>query len=93
MSKIANRLVAPGSWSAYRPRDDERSTLLALTPAGREIGERIMRHAQPNLDATLADWSPEEVQTLRRCSLGWPAARSAIAGSVPLRQGDIAQLP
>ena len=46
-------------------RNDERSTLLALTPAGREIGQRIMRHAQASLDSTLLDWSPADVETLQ----------------------------
>jgi DNA-binding MarR family transcriptional regulator len=66
LSKIAHRLQEAGLVVRVRATGDERSVLLALTPAGRAIGERIMRHAQESLDATLADWSAEEVAALRR---------------------------
>ena len=65
MSKIAKRLQDSGLVVRVPATDDERSTLIALTPAGRQIGERIMRHAQESLDATVADWSAEDLQTLR----------------------------
>lgn len=65
MSKIAKRLQDAGLILRVPAADDERSTLIALTPAGRQIGERIMRHAQESLDATVADWSAEDLRTLR----------------------------
>jgi DNA-binding MarR family transcriptional regulator len=66
LSKIAHRLTAAGLVRRVRASDDERSVLLALSPAGREIGRRIMAHAQQTMDAALADWSPEDLATLRR---------------------------
>jgi len=66
MSKIARRLEDTGLIVRVPASDDERSVLLALTRAGREIGERIMRQAQATLDATLTGWSPAEIQVLRR---------------------------
>ena len=65
LSKIANRLQAAGLAERVRATDDERSTLLALTPSGRAIGERIMRHAKDALEAIVAGWSPDDLATLR----------------------------
>ena len=76
MSKIANRLQHAGLVTRVPARNDERSTLLALTPAGREIGQRIMRHAQASLDSTLLDWSPADVETLQ-CLLARLARETA----------------
>jgi DNA-binding MarR family transcriptional regulator len=66
VSKIARRLENAGLLVRVPATDDERSVLLALTPSGREIGERIMSRAQATLDASLAGWSPAEIQMLRR---------------------------
>lgn len=66
LSKIANRLVAAGLAQRVRSDEDERSVLLALTPAGREIGHRIMAQLQQTLDAALADWSSADVAALRQ---------------------------
>ena len=84
MSKIANRLVAAGLVTRVPASDDDRSVLLALTPAGRQIGERIMNHVQETLDGTLADWAAEDVQTLRyllaRLARGSTAQRRPASG-------------
>lgn len=66
MSKIANRLDAAGLTVRVADPGDDRSVLLALTPAGREIGERIMEYARTSLAAALVHWSAEDVDTLRR---------------------------
>jgi DNA-binding MarR family transcriptional regulator len=39
---------------------------VALTDTGREIGERIVARAAVNMAETLADWSPEDVESLKR---------------------------
>jgi DNA-binding MarR family transcriptional regulator len=49
-----------------RSTEDDRSVLLTLTPAGRDIGHRIMTQVQRTLDAVLADWPTEDVDLLRR---------------------------
>jgi DNA-binding MarR family transcriptional regulator len=66
LSKVAQRLQAMGLVVRVPAPDDARSVLLALAPAGREIGERIMAHVERGLAATLADWSEDEILTLRR---------------------------
>lgn len=66
LSKIAHRLDEAGLIVRVREPSDERSTLLALTPRGREIGERIMLQAQQHVDTMLADWSEEDTTTLKR---------------------------
>lgn len=66
LSKIANRLVDAGLVVRVPASGDERSVLLALTPAGREIGERILHRVRQTTDAALATWSPAEVETLSR---------------------------
>jgi DNA-binding MarR family transcriptional regulator len=81
LSKIANRLVAAGLVARVRSADDERSVLLALTPAGREIGQRIMAQAQQTLDAVLADWPPEDVDALRRLLARLAAATGGMSES------------
>lgn len=65
LSKIANRLQTAGLAERVPATDDERSTLLVLTPAGRAIGERIMTQAQASLEVSLADWSADDLATLR----------------------------
>ena len=66
LSKIAHRLCAAGLVRRVRSEQDERSVLLALTPAGRQIGVRIMTQLQDSLDALLAAWSPADAADLRR---------------------------
>ncbi|MEV4175225.1 MarR family transcriptional regulator [Nonomuraea sp. NPDC049709] len=66
ISKIAHRLDTAGLILRVREPSDERSVLLALTPRGREIGERIMTHVQQTFDEALAHWSEEDVTDLKR---------------------------
>lgn len=66
LSKIAHRLVKAELVCRVPSREDERSNLLALTPAGREIGERIMERVQATLAAVLGDWPAKDIQTLQR---------------------------
>ncbi|WP_458117253.1 MarR family winged helix-turn-helix transcriptional regulator [Arthrobacter sp. D2-10] len=66
LTKITHRLVGLGLVVRHPDPHDARSALLALTTEGREIGERIIAHNQRFLDELLADWSEEEVATLKR---------------------------
>lgn len=66
LTKIANRLEAAGLVVRVPSAADERSVLLALSPSGRVLGERIMANAQKNFDAVLAHWSAKDADTLRR---------------------------
>ena len=66
MSKIVGRLVQAGLTVRVAAPDDDRGVLVALTDEGRRIGERIMATAETNMAALLADWSPSELDDLRR---------------------------
>lgn len=66
MSKIVGRLVDAGLVVRVAAPEDDRGVLVALTDAGREIGERIATRAQDAFAQSLADWSPQEIATLRR---------------------------
>jgi len=66
MSKIVGRLVGAGLVVRVAAPDDDRGVLVALTDEGRGIGERIMSTAQTNMQTLLADWSPAEIEDLRR---------------------------
>ena len=66
MSKIVRRLVEAGLAVRVAAPDDDRGVLVALTDAGREIGERIVGRAADSFATTLADWSREDVETLKR---------------------------
>ncbi|MDQ7876899.1 MarR family transcriptional regulator [Microbacterium sp. QXD-8] len=66
MSKIVGRLVQAGLTVRVAAPDDDRGVLVALTDEGRRIGERIMSTAETNMQALLADWSPAEIDELRR---------------------------
>lgn len=74
LSKIAHRLVDAGLVCRVPSRDDERSTLLALTPAGRQIGIRIMARAETDLSTVLADWTDPDVQALQQLLARFVAA-------------------
>jgi DNA-binding MarR family transcriptional regulator len=82
MSKIVGRLVAAGLVARVAAPGDDRSILVALTDAGREIGRRIMDTAEANLADVLADWSPDDVDNLRRVL----ARLARTAGAVPDRR-------
>ncbi|WP_349425740.1 MarR family transcriptional regulator [Microbacterium sp. LWS13-1.2] len=66
MSKIVGRLVQAGLTLRVAAPDDDRGVLVALTDEGRRIGERIMTTAETNMQALLSDWSPAEIEELRR---------------------------
>lgn len=66
MSKIVGRLVQAGLALRVAAPDDDRGVLVALSDQGRLIGERIMATAETNMRTLLADWSPAEVEELRR---------------------------
>jgi len=66
ISKIVRRLEACGLVARVSSPHDERSVLVALTPAGREIGVRIIDGAAAKFAETFATWAPEDVETFRR---------------------------
>ena len=66
LTKIAHRLHDAGLIVRVPAPSDERSVLLALSPAGREIGERIMEHGRAHFRSLVADWSDKDVATLTR---------------------------
>jgi DNA-binding MarR family transcriptional regulator len=66
VSKIAAKLEEAGLTMRVPSPSDQRSVLIALTDAGRVIGDRIAAAAERANAAALADWSPEEVLELRR---------------------------
>ncbi|HEY9307322.1 MAG TPA: MarR family transcriptional regulator [Microbacterium sp.] len=66
MSKIVGRLVQAGLTVRVAAPDDDRGVLVALTDEGRRIGQRIMATAETNMRALLSDWSPAEIEDLRR---------------------------
>lgn len=66
MSKIANRLCDCGLTARVSDPHDDRSIRLALTPAGREVAERIMDNARATVVEALALWSAEDIEALKR---------------------------
>ena len=66
ISKIVRRLEDSGHVARVASPYDERSVLVALTPAGREIGVRIVDRAAEKLSDNLATWSADDVEAFRR---------------------------
>jgi DNA-binding MarR family transcriptional regulator len=66
ISKIAAKLEKAGLTTRVRSQGDQRSVLIALTDAGRQIGDRIAAAAERSSAAALAGSTPEEVHELRR---------------------------
>jgi len=66
LTKIGNRLEEAGLIVRVPDQDDERSVLLALTPAGREVGERIAVTVQEGFESILGEWDAEDVAGLTR---------------------------
>ncbi|HOA26645.1 MAG TPA: MarR family transcriptional regulator [Arachnia sp.] len=66
ITKIVGRLEEIGLALRIPSDRDERSVLVALTPLGREMGQRIMAVAGESFSAALDGWSGEDVETLRR---------------------------
>lgn len=78
ISKIVRRLEEIDLVERVPSPRDERSVLVALTAAGRELGERIMAVAQAQVDEVTLGWDPQEVENLRRYVARF--ARHAFAG-------------
>lgn len=66
ISKIVRRLEAEGLVGRVDSPYDERSVLVALTPAGREIGVRIVAATAKKLEENLATWNDDDIETFRR---------------------------
>ncbi|MEW1835982.1 MarR family transcriptional regulator [Microbacterium sp. NPDC079995] len=66
MSKIVKRLEAAGLVQRAKSLKDDRSTLIALTPDGRVIGERISEESKKHLESEIEDWSQEDILEFRR---------------------------
>ncbi|MDN5856140.1 MAG: MarR family transcriptional regulator [Actinomycetia bacterium] len=66
ITKITNRLVEAGLVVRMASPADDRGVLVALTAAGRAIGERIMANAAAMFREALAGWDAADVDTLRR---------------------------
>jgi len=66
MSKIVRRLEDAGLVMRVASETDERSILVALTAAGREIGQRIVQAADDHYQAVIAGWSAQDVAELQR---------------------------
>jgi DNA-binding MarR family transcriptional regulator len=64
MSQIVNRLAADAYLERRPDPDDGRRVLLALTPAGDALAQRIRRPGLVWFDAQLAELSPDERTTL-----------------------------
>ena len=77
LTKIAQRLEGAGLVVRAADGRDARSTLLALSPAGRAIGEQVVVVSAQHVQEKLVDWSAEEVDVLRRVMARF--ARPALA--------------
>ena len=66
ISKIVRKLESHGLVGRVKSPYDERSVLVALTPAGRESGLRIIDGAAEKFNENLATWTADDVETFRR---------------------------
>ncbi|MGW8484570.1 MarR family winged helix-turn-helix transcriptional regulator [Microbacterium sp. NPDC055903] len=66
ISKIVRRLEDADLVARISSPYDERSVLVALTAAGRAIGERIVERAAEKFEESFATWASEDVETFRR---------------------------
>ncbi|WP_214106822.1 MarR family winged helix-turn-helix transcriptional regulator [Acrocarpospora catenulata] len=66
VTKIIHRLYEAGLVLRTADPDDDRSVLIALSPAGRVIGRRILDHAADRVDAIVDTWPADEREALRR---------------------------
>lgn len=63
LSKVARRLEVLGLAARTADPADDRGVLLALTPAGRDVGRRILEHGRRTLEEALRGWSTADVDT------------------------------
>ena len=61
MSKIARKLDALGLVALAPDPADDRGVLLALTPQGRQLGERIIEGGRGILETMLQNWTPDDI--------------------------------
>ncbi|WP_431277951.1 MarR family winged helix-turn-helix transcriptional regulator [Leifsonia poae] len=66
LTKIAHRLTDEGLVVRVPAPGDDRGVLIALTPAGRQLGERIMATNLRTFASAFAAWSEEDLATLKR---------------------------
>jgi DNA-binding MarR family transcriptional regulator len=66
LTKIAHRLHQHGLVVRVPAPGDDRGVLIALTPAGREFGERIMETNRRSLASVFAAWSDDDLTTLKQ---------------------------
>jgi DNA-binding MarR family transcriptional regulator len=84
LTKIGNRLEQAGLIVRVPDPADERSVLLALTAAGREVGQRIAETVQDGFEAILHDWDPDDVASLTSL-----LARFAASATQEQRNGPV----
>lgn len=66
VTKTAQQLVAKGFLDVRPSEQDGRVKLHYLTSAGRKAHMAAFRRMAPEMRAMLADWSPDEVDTMHR---------------------------
>ncbi|MDQ0642369.1 MarR family winged helix-turn-helix transcriptional regulator [Microbacterium murale] len=66
ISKIVRRLETHGLVGRVDSPYDERSILVALTPAGRSIGMRIVAESTRSLEENLSTWNDKDIEIFRR---------------------------
>ena len=66
LTKITHRLHDAGLVVRVPAPGDDRGVLVALTPAGRSIGQRIMAYNERTFRAALAHWDAADLEALRR---------------------------
>ncbi|NQX10330.1 MarR family transcriptional regulator [Microbacteriaceae bacterium VKM Ac-2855] len=66
MSKIVRRLEDAELVTRVASPTDDRSVLVTLTPAGREIGLRILETAERSYRAVIEGWPQDDVAALQR---------------------------
>lgn len=66
MTKIVGRLEAAGLVGRMPDPEDGRSVIVALTPTGAEIGERLVAHHRADMIAWSEKWSDDEVTLFLR---------------------------
>lgn len=85
VTKIVARLEPLGLVTRVPSPVDERSVLVALTAAGREMGARILAVAEDHFRTAVEGWPDDEIETLRRVMARFSrTAMAAIAERSPM---------